>query len=110
MQWEGLTETNAVRTLAWCSASEPAVQTEFKDAIAATSTQISEVQKSLEAMPLSDRPKKRRWTKLLSLVKRWLMQRDQARKLKAEGQAEQAVAFVGPVVQPGIGRLSANPA
>ena len=50
---------------------EPAVQAEFMDAIAATSAKISEVQKSLEAMPLSDR-EKRRWTRSLQPARTWL--------------------------------------
>ena len=100
VQWAGLTETNAVRTLALVLSDEPEVQTEFKDAIAATSTKISEVQKSLEAMPLLDR-EKAQMDKIAAARKNMAAQRDQARKLKADGQGEQAVAFV---------RQSYNPA
>ena len=85
VQWAGLTETNAVR--------------EFQDAIAATSAKISEVQKSLEAMPLSDR-EKAQMDKIAAARKNMAAQRDQARKLKAEGQGEQAVAFVRQTYNP----------
>ncbi len=100
VQWAGLTDANAIRTLALVLSDEPAVQAEFKDAIAATSAKISEVQKSLEAMPLSDR-EKAQMDKIAAARKNMAAQRDQARKLKAEGQGEQAVAFV---------RQSYNPA
>ena len=56
-RWAGLTETNSVRTSALVLSDGPAVQSEFKDVIAATSAQISEVQKSLESLALSDREK-----------------------------------------------------
>ena len=93
VQWAGLTETNAVRTLALVLSDDPAMQAEFKDAMAATSAKISEVQKSLEALALSDREKAQMDT-IAAARKNMVAQRDQARKLKAEGQGEQAVAFV----------------
>ena len=49
--WAGLTETNAARTQALIVSNDAAVETEFKDVIAATSAKISEVQKSLESRP-----------------------------------------------------------
>ena len=55
--WSGLTETNAARTQALIVSNDPAVEAEFKDVIAATSAQISKVQKSLESMALSDADK-----------------------------------------------------
>ena len=57
LRWSGLTETNAARTQALIVSNDPAVEAEFKDVIAATSAQISEVQKSLESMALSDADK-----------------------------------------------------
>ncbi len=98
--WAGLTETNAVRTLALVLSEEPAVQAEFKDAITATSQQISAVQKSLEALNLSER-EKAQMVKIAAARKNMAEQRAQARKLKSDGQVEQAVAFV---------RQSYNPA
>jgi len=50
---QGLTETNAARTQAMIVSSDPAVEGEFKEVIAATSAQISQVQKALEAMNLT---------------------------------------------------------
>ena len=43
IRWAGLTETNAARTQALIVSSDPAVELEFKDVIAATSAQISEL-------------------------------------------------------------------
>ena len=100
VQWSGLTESNAVRTLAVVLSDEPAVQAEFKDVMAATSAKISAVQKSLEAMPLSDR-EKAQMAKIAAARANMAEQRSAARKLKADGQAEQAVVFV---------RQSYNPA
>ena len=100
VQWSGLTESNAVRTLAVVLSDEPAVQAEFKDVMAATSAKISAVQKSLEAMPLSDR-EKAQMAKIAAARAHMAEQRSAARKLKADGQAEQAVVFV---------RQSYNPA
>jgi len=53
LKWQGLTETNAARTQAMIVSSDPAVEGEFKEVIAATSAQISQVQKALEAMNLT---------------------------------------------------------
>eukprot|EP01034_Spumella_vulgaris_P001425 gene1426-1884_t len=57
LRWSGLTETNAARTQALIVSNDPAVEAEFKDVITATSAQISEVQKSLESMALSEADK-----------------------------------------------------
>jgi methyl-accepting chemotaxis protein len=52
-QWAALTEVNAVRSLAVAMTSDPAVVNGFKDDIAATSAQISDIQKKVDAMELS---------------------------------------------------------
>lgn len=100
VRWAGLTEINAVRTLAVVLSNEPEVQLEFKEAMASTSAQISEVQKTLEGMNLSA-PEKAQMATIAAARKNMAAQRDQARKLKAEGQADTAIAFV---------RQSYNPA
>ena len=99
VQWAGLTETNAVRTLALVLSDDPAMQAEFKDAMAATSAKISEVQKSLEALALSDREKAQMGT-IAAARKNMVAQRDQARKLKADGQGDQAETFVRQTYNP----------
>ena len=93
VKWAGLTEINAVRTLALNLSGEPAMESEFKEAMAATSAQISEVQKSLEGMGLTER-EKAQMTKIAAARKNMAEQRAQAQKLQADGQAGQAIVFV----------------
>ena len=51
-RWSGLTEANAARTCALVLSNEATVEAAFKDVIAATTAQISEVQKSIGGMTL----------------------------------------------------------
>ncbi|WP_198314766.1 MULTISPECIES: methyl-accepting chemotaxis protein [unclassified Acidovorax] len=101
IRWAGLTETNAARTQALIVSSDPAVELEFKDVIAATSAQISEVQKSLEGMALSEQDKAQ-MAKIAAARKTMTDLRVQARQLKADGQAEQAVALVKQAYNPAV--------
>jgi methyl-accepting chemotaxis protein len=101
IRWAGLTETNAARTQALIVSSDPAVELEFKDVIAATSAQISEVQKSLEGMALSEQDKAQ-MAKIAAARKTMIDLRVQARQLKADGQAEQAVALVKQTYNPAV--------
>ncbi|MFT4242499.1 MAG: methyl-accepting chemotaxis protein, partial [Acidovorax sp.] len=92
-RWMALTETNAARTLAVVLSSDPAVEAEFKAPMAATSAQISDTQKQLEAMALADADKAQ-MARIAEARKAMLAARGEAQKLKADGQAEQAAAFV----------------
>ena len=49
-QWNGLTETNAVRNQAMILSGEASVNAAFKDAVTATSDQITVLQKKLESV------------------------------------------------------------
>ena len=97
--WMGLTQTNAARTQALVTSSDPAVEATFKDVIAATSAQISEVQKSIEAMALTEADKAQ-MAKVAAARKAMIDLRGQARKLKAEGQHEQAMALIAQSYNP----------
>ena len=97
--WMGLTQTNAARTQALVTSSDPAVEATFKDVIAATSAQISEVQKSIEAMALTEADKAQ-MAKVAAARKAMIDLRGQARKLKAEGQHEQALALISQSYNP----------
>ena len=101
IRWAGLTETNAARTQALIVSSDPAVELEFKDVIAATSAQISEVQKSMEGMALSEQDRAQ-MAKIAAARKTMTELRAQARQLKADGQAEQAVALVKQSYNPAV--------
>ena len=99
--WAGLTETNAARTQALIVSNDAAVETEFKDVIAATSAKISEVQKSLESMALSDADKAQ-MARIAAARKTMIDLRGEARKLKSEGQQDQAVALVTQRYNPAV--------
>ncbi len=101
LRWSGLTETNAARTQALIVSSDPAVEAEFKDVIAATSAQISEVQKSLESMALSEADKQQ-MAKIAAARKTMIDLRGEARKLKSDGQQEQAVTLITQKYNPSV--------
>ena len=89
------------RTQALIVSSDPAVEVEFKDAITATSAQISEVQKSLEAMALSEADKAQ-MGKIAAARKTMIDLRGQASKLKDEGQHDQAVTLIAQQYNPAV--------
>jgi methyl-accepting chemotaxis protein len=101
LRWAGLTETNAARTQALIVGSDPAVEAEFKEVIPATSAQISEVQKSLEAMPLSESDKAQ-MGKIAAARKTMTDLRAQALRLKADGKHDDAVALVKQSYNPAV--------
>ena len=101
LRWSGLTETNAARTQALIVSSDPAVEAEFKDVIAATSAQISEVQKSLESMALSDADKAQ-MARIAAARKTMIDLRGEARKLKSDGQQDQAVTLINQKYNPSV--------
>src|SRR3989344_677123 len=101
LRWSGLTETNAARTQALIVSSDPAVEAEFKDVITATSAQISEVQKSLESMALSEADKQQ-MAKIAAARKTMIDLRGEARKLKSDGQQEQAVTLITQKYNPSV--------
>lgn len=101
IRWAGLTETNAARTQAMIVSSDPAVEAEFKDVIAATSAQITEVQKSLESLALSDADKAQ-MAKIAQARKTMIDLRGKARQLKADGKADEAVTLVKQTYNPAV--------
>ena len=101
LRWSGLTETNAARTQALIVSNDPAVEAEFKDVIAATSAQISEVQKSLESMALSDADKAQ-MNKIAAARKAMIDLRGEVRKLKGDGQQDQAVTLINQKCNPSV--------
>ncbi|MFT3814470.1 MAG: methyl-accepting chemotaxis protein [Acidovorax sp.] len=101
LRWSGLTETNAARTQALIVSNDPAVEAEFKDAIAATSAQITGVQKSIAAMDLGDADKAQ-MDKVAAARKTMMGLRDKARALKAGGQHDEAVRLVKQQYNPAV--------
>ncbi|MFN3376263.1 MAG: methyl-accepting chemotaxis protein [Burkholderiaceae bacterium] len=101
IRWVGLAEMNAVRTQALILSSDALVEAEFKDTIAATSAQISELQKSLEAIATSDADKAQ-MAKIATSRKTMIDLRNEARKLKSEGNAEAAIKLVRDRYNPAV--------
>jgi methyl-accepting chemotaxis protein len=99
--WAGLTETNAARTQALIVSNDPAVEAEFKDVIAATSAKISEVQKSLESMALSEADKAQ-MARIAAARTAMIDLRGAARKLKGDGRHEEAVALISQKYNPAV--------
>ena len=98
-RWTGLTETNAARTQAVIVSSDPEVERVFKDAMAATTASIGEVQKRIEAMdlPQTDRAQ---MAQIAEARKTMAAARAKARQLKAAGQLDEAVAFINGTYNP----------
>ncbi len=109
-RWSGLTDANAARTQAIVLSNETAIEAAFKDVIAATSAQITDVQKKIEAMDLSaeDRAQMKKIAESRQVV---LDTRSAARKLKADGKLAEASALVeskyNPAVTVYLGNLKA---
>ena len=101
LRWAGLTETNAARTQAIIATDDPAVEAEFKEAIPATSAEISKLQKALEAMDLSEADKVQ-MGKIAAARKAMTGLRADARKLKADGQRGEAEALVKQSYNPSV--------
>jgi len=89
-RWNGLTETNAARNHAIIVSSDPAILAAFKDLVAATTTEISVLQKELEALPLTDADKVQ-LAKIADLRKAMIGARDKTRAAKAEGRVDEAL-------------------
>jgi methyl-accepting chemotaxis protein len=101
LKWQGLTETNAARTQAMIVSSDPAVEAEFKDVIAATSAQIGQVQKSLEAMDLTEADKAQ-LAKIAAARSAMLDLRKKATQMKSEGRNDEAIALVKQSYNPAV--------
>ena len=100
-RWAGLTEANAARTQALVLSNEVVVEAAFKDVIAATSAQISEVQKSIEGMTL--RPEDNAQLKKIAASRKTMIDlRGSARALKVAGKQDEAMAMIGAQYNPAV--------
>jgi methyl-accepting chemotaxis protein len=100
-QWNGLTETNAARNQAIILSSGGAVSAAFKDAVTATSAQIGELQKKLEAMPLTDADRAQ-LQKVGDARKTVIENRDIIRKLKDEDKTDEALKMMNDKYLPAM--------
>jgi methyl-accepting chemotaxis protein len=92
-EWNGLTETNAVRNIAILLSQGTGVGDAFKDAVTATSAQVSELQKKIEAMA-SNEADKAQLTKIAELRKAVIDLREKAKQIKAGGNDDEALKMM----------------
>ena len=107
-EWNGLTMTNAARNQAILLAEGTAVNDSFKDPINATSAQIGELQKKMEAMPLTDADKAQ-MKKIGDLRKAVIDLRTKARDAKMAGNAEDAMKIMNGQYLPCLLYTSPSP-
>jgi hypothetical protein len=93
IRWAGLTQANAARSQAVLLSSDPAVELGLKDAIAATSAEIGQMQKAIEAENLTATDRSQLET-VANNRKRVLETRALAMKQRAAGQAEEASSII----------------
>ena len=89
--WKGLVETNVTRVIASHAGADPAVEALFKELIPATVARIGDVQKQLEALPMTpaDRDQLKRIDADRQVV---LAELKATRELKAAGRLAEAAA------------------
>jgi methyl-accepting chemotaxis protein len=92
-RWSGLTETNAARNHAMIVSSDTALTDAFKDAVTATSNEISVMQKELESLPLTDADKTQ-MQKIADLRKSVIALREKARAARGEGKVDEALKIL----------------
>ena len=105
--WASLTEINATRTQALILSGDAVVEAAFKDPITATTAQISDVQKSIEAMDLGAQDKAQ-MQKIAGSRKAMIDLRTQARALKTGGKHEEALALINSQYNPAVSAYLGN--
>ena len=100
-EWTGLTQTNAVRNQAIIVTPGTSASDAFKDAVTATSAQISELQKKIDGMPLTAADKAQ-MQKIGDLRKTVIDLRDKARKVKTDGNEEEAIKMMNAQYLPAM--------
>ena len=100
-QWSALTENNATRNQAMILSSEAEITSAFKDAVTKTTARISDLQKTIEAGPLTeaDRAQMR---KIGELRKTVIATRITAVELKADGKGEEALQLLNTLFLPSM--------
>jgi methyl-accepting chemotaxis protein len=100
-EWTGLTQTNGVRNQAIIITPGNAASDAFKDAVTATSAQISELQKKIDNFPLSDADKAQ-MQKINDLRKAVIDLRGKARQIKTDGNEEEAIKMMNSQYLPAM--------
>ena len=100
-QWLGLTEANGVRNQAIILSSDPAIGVAFKAPIEAAVSQISELQKKMESMHLTDADRAQ-LAKIADLRKTVIAERGKARVMREAGKAEEALGHMNTAYLPAM--------
>ncbi|MDM4768501.1 methyl-accepting chemotaxis protein [Pelomonas sp. SE-A7] len=100
-RWANLTTVNVTRVQASAISSDPAVDQMYKEEIAATIAKISEVQKSIEGMELTDKDKAL-MARIADERKLVLSSLAKARELKGAGKGEEAANEVRQTFNPAV--------
>ncbi|ALV08836.1 methyl-accepting chemotaxis protein [Roseateles depolymerans] len=101
LRWRGLTEANASRVQGGLAANDMAVAEAMKADIARTTETITEVQKQLEAL-VDDDADKAAMATVAERRKAYIAARNEAMKLKSDGQVEASHAALKQKVVPAI--------
>ncbi len=100
-RWAGLTETNAARSQAVLLSSDPAVEVGLKGAIAATSAEIGEIQKMIEASGLNDAD--RAQMQMIANNRKIVLEtRANAMKFRADGMPTEVVETIETKYNPAM--------
>ena len=105
--WQGLTTANMVRVVASVISSDAAVEAAMKPEIEATTARIGEIQKRIEAAAVNDEERSA-LAAIASARQAYIAARDDARKVKAGGDAAAAKAMLTDKVQPAITAYAAS--
>ena len=100
-EWVGLTESNSARNQALVLSAEPAIIATFKPSVEAAVGKISELQKRLEALPLTEADKAQ-LKKIADLRAGVIESRKKAVTAKAEGRADEAIQLMGSQYLPAM--------
>jgi methyl-accepting chemotaxis protein len=101
IRWAGLTQANAARSQAVLLSNDPAVELGLKDEIAATSAEIGQMQKAIEAEDLTAADRSQLATIASNRV-RVLETRALAMKQRAAGQSAEVSSIVSSQYQPAM--------
>ncbi|MDY0744101.1 methyl-accepting chemotaxis protein [Paucibacter sp. R3-3] len=101
LRWRGLTETNAARAAAGILSADPAVAQALKPEIDATTAKISEMQKEIDAIAVSE-AEKTALAKIAAKRTDYIAIRGEVTKLKAGGDAAGANAALKERMLPAV--------
>ena len=105
--WRGLTHANAVRVVASLTSADPALEAALKPEITATSAQISEIQKRVDAAA-TEPDERKALERIAESRKAYIAARDEAAKAKAGGDAAPAKALLNDKVKPAVASYLAH--